>query len=37
MPAVDAVAMMLPEDSGFDGEVFLIAGAAYLAARKTLG
>lgn len=35
-PATDAVAMMEPEGVGFDFEVFSIAFAAYLVARKTL-
>lgn len=35
-PATDAVAMMLPEAVGFSGDVFFMAGAACLAARKTL-
>lgn len=35
-PATDAVAMMEPEEVGFDFEVFSIAFAAYLIARKTL-
>lgn len=36
MPAVEAVAMMLPDDVGLEEEVFLIAGAACFAARNTL-
>lgn len=35
-PATDAVAMMLPEGVGFSADVFFMAGAACLAARKTL-
>jgi hypothetical protein len=35
-PATDAVAMMLPEAVGFSGDVLFMAGAACLAARKTL-
>lgn len=35
-PATDAVPMMLPDGAGFEGEVFCMAGAAYLAARNTL-
>lgn len=35
-PAMDAVAMMEPDEVGLEGEVRSIAFAAYLAARKTL-
>lgn len=35
-PATDAVAMMEPEEVGFDFEVCSMAFAAYLIARKTL-
>lgn len=35
-PATDAVAMMEPEEVGFDFEVFTMAFAAYLIARNTL-
>lgn len=35
-PATDAVAMMEPEGVGLDFEVFSMAFAAYLVARKTL-
>jgi hypothetical protein len=36
MPAVDAVAIKLPEAVGLEVDVFRMAGAACLAARKTL-
>lgn len=36
MPATDAVPMMLPPGVGLSADVLPMAGAAYLAARKTL-
>jgi hypothetical protein len=35
-PATDAVPMMLPPAAGFSADVFIIAGAACFAAKKTL-
>jgi hypothetical protein len=35
-PATEAVAIMEPPDESFSLFVFIIAGAAYFAARKTL-
>lgn len=35
-PATDAVPIILPDADVFSDDVFIIAGAAYLAARNTL-
>jgi hypothetical protein len=35
-PATDAVPIILPEADVFSDDVFIIAGAAYLAAKNTL-